>query len=155
MFFQDNVFGRVWSSLFSILVGSGDLPNRPDPSKVVVLLKREHDFQKIMFFYKKSSFNKNHVFFVHKLWVLKNHPKPIFLGVAVLEYCCFLRHRIPNFHWDPPGTPLGLLFGHFGTTFGAMLDHSWMISGQSWYNLVNQCSGTFGTWSFKNWKQDL
>ncbi len=34
----------------------------PDPSKVVVLLKREHDFQNIMFFYKKNEFQTNHDF---------------------------------------------------------------------------------------------
>ena len=54
MFFQKSDFWGVRSSLFSILLGSGDLQNRLWSSKVSVSLQREHAFQQIMFFYEKN-----------------------------------------------------------------------------------------------------
>ncbi len=70
MCFQYSVFSRFRSSLFTVLVGSGDLQNRPWP------------FKKHAFAYARASFSKSHVF------LLKNRGSKktwFFIKFGVLE----------------------------------------------------------------------
>ena len=70
-------FFRYWS-----VPGTSQID--PDPSKVVVLLKREHDSQQIMFFILNIEFQKNMMF--HPCWTLKHHP---ILELYLLAKSCF------------------------------------------------------------------
>ena len=67
MFFQKSDFWGVQSSLFSILLGSGDLQNRLWSSKVSVSLQREHGFQKTMFYRKNDVLKKCNCYYISEL----------------------------------------------------------------------------------------
>jgi len=62
VFFQMLVFLGVQTSLFSVLVGSGDLPNRPRPFKSSGFARAPARFSKNHVFFIKSGVSKKHVF---------------------------------------------------------------------------------------------
>ena len=83
---------RKWGGLFWFWSAMGTSKIEPDPSTVVVLLRREHDFQKIMFFYQKTWFlNLFGPSKINKYIVGGEHPCP----------WVFFRRRMPICHQDP------------------------------------------------------
>ena len=54
MFFHDSDFGRVQTSLFEVLVGSGDLLNRPRRLKTLISLEGWSKLKNLIFSVKKS-----------------------------------------------------------------------------------------------------
>jgi hypothetical protein len=116
---------RVQSSLFSILKVLGTSKIDPDLSKVVVWLRREHDFQKIMFFYQKIEIQKNMIF--HHFGTLKNHPK-IEKGAGGITHfyetfptlgATMAPRPLPR-EPQAPNPRFSLLFHRFGVDFSPM-----------------------------------
>ena len=90
----------------------------PDPSKVVVLLRREHDSQKIMFFYQQIEFQKKHGFSSF-LTPQKSSTNALF-GVPRLDVFRFFL-KLGQWKWS-----IGLR-APFWTTFGSFLDNCWIL----------------------------
>ncbi len=90
----------------------------PDPSKVVLLLKREHDFQKIMFFYEKTVSSENDTFYIKK--ELQKQLKNSIFERRKGTFGRYIWYRIIGIR---PGPSLGPLLYRFRYTFGLYFGH--------------------------------
>ena len=124
----------------------GTSKSDPDPPKSMILLCREHDFQKIMFFLLKIEVLKKQHFSCflepQKLAFLTLFGARF--GDVFLFFCCSVSGRPKGSHFVP-------FWNHFGLILGAFWDAKSKVRESIFENVLVVVESAFGPLRKNNW----